>query len=121
MTAYENSRHAIKCQNEILKLCDNNLIKNHIWEIDENSKIYEFGKPKNQPIDLNQVNPAEWPAQYGEAMYTTMPDKITIWTWNVNGLNTSILSGSLLDFMNDAKPDILMLNETKSSINRLEK
>ena len=124
MTAFENSKYAIKRQNEILKQCTNkNLITDSTWWIDDYNRVYEFGKPDDyvKPTS-NPGNSAVRPAQYGEAMYgSEMPDKISIWTWNVNGLNTSILSGSLVDFMNDAKPDILMLNETKSSISRLEK
>ena len=36
-----------------------------------------------------------------------------IWCWNVNGVRSVLKGGSLVKFLNEVKPDILCLNETK--------
>ena len=37
-----------------------------------------------------------------------------IYSWNVNGINAVINKGALKDFIDNAQPDILCLNETKT-------
>jgi hypothetical protein len=40
-------------------------------------------------------------------------NELKIWAWNVNGLRAVIKSGQLQQFLDEAKPNILCLNETK--------
>jgi exonuclease III len=38
---------------------------------------------------------------------------LQVWAWNVNGLRAVLKSGKLKHFINEAKPMVLCLNETK--------
>ena len=38
---------------------------------------------------------------------------LSIYSWNVNGINSTIKSKKLQEFIDAAKPDVLCLNETK--------
>ncbi len=48
-----------------------------------------------------------------------MSDKVKLVSWNVNGIRASSKKG-LLDFVQDEKPDILCLQETKAHIDQCE-
>ena len=36
-----------------------------------------------------------------------------VWCWNVNGVRACLKDGSLVNFLNEVKPDVLCFNETK--------
>jgi exonuclease III len=42
--------------------------------------------------------------------------KISVFSWNVNGVRATLKSGTLLKFFKEAEPDILCLNETKITL-----
>jgi len=46
---------------------------------------------------------------------------VKIWAWNVNGLRATLKSGSFKQFIDQAKPSILCLNETKIDEDALKK
>ena len=52
-----------------------------------------------------------------------MPESgpISIYSWNVNGLNATVSKGKFQEFMADAKPDIICLNESKMTYDKIEK
>lgn len=52
-----------------------------------------------------------------------MPESgpVSIYSWNVNGINAILKKGKFQEFMNDAKPDIVCLNETKTDGGKIEK
>ena len=47
------------------------------------------------------------------------PDILSIWSWNINGLNASSEKGALKEFVDEAKFDILCLNETKTDLSTI--
>ena len=44
-----------------------------------------------------------------------------IWSWNVNGANLVIQKNALQEFINEYKPQILCLNNTKIDSEKLDK
>jgi len=43
---------------------------------------------------------AAQPAQFGKALLEDFPDgKVSIWSWNVNGINKNAQTGTLKDFI----------------------
>ena len=46
---------------------------------------------------------------------------LKIWAWNVNGLRATLKSNSFKTFVDEAKPAILCLNETKIDAETLAK
>ena len=52
-----------------------------------------------------------------------MPESgpISIYSWNVNGINATLSKGKFQEFMADAKPDIICLNESKTDDVKIEK
>lgn len=58
----------------------------------------------------------------GKALYQDFPDKkISLWSWNVNGINAVIERGDFQKFMNKVDPIILCLNEIRTDYEKLER
>jgi AP endonuclease-1 len=66
-----------------------------------------------------KISKAARPPQFGHARYADCPPNLTIWTWNINGLNANAEKNTLRKFIEEADPDILCLNETKTDLNRI--
>lgn len=50
------------------------------------------------------------------------PDgNVDLWSWNINGINAVLNKGDLIAFMKEVNPTVLCLNETKTSIDMIEK
>jgi len=47
--------------------------------------------------------------------------EVSIWSWNVNGIRATLNSGKLTEFLKDADPDVLCLNETKADFDKIDK
>ena len=55
------------------------------------------------------------------AIYKDFPKQreIDLWTWNVNGVSALIQKGIFREFMRANNPTVLCLNETKTTVERL--
>ena len=49
----------------------------------------------------------------GQKLKEFSNNKVSIWHWNVNGINAVLTKGSFQKFIDSTNPDILCLNETK--------
>ena len=47
--------------------------------------------------------------------------KVTICSWNVNGIRATIASGKLKEFLSSFDPDIVCFNETKADLDKVDK
>lgn len=47
-------------------------------------------------------------------------DKISLWTWNVNGINAVLTKKALQEFLDNEEPDILCFNEIKTDDEKLD-
>eukprot|EP00347_Sterkiella_histriomuscorum_P010359 403376604 len=62
------------------------------------------------------------PHIYGKALYEDFPqNKVNIWHWNINGLQSVINKGKIQDFMTKTNPDIVCFNETKTDLEKIFK
>ena len=58
--------------------------------------------------------------KFGTAKFATTPSgTLSIWSWNINGVNAGLTKGTLQKFIKEADPDILCLNETKTDIAKI--
>ena len=48
-------------------------------------------------------------------------DQANIFSWNINGFKATLDKGKLKEFMENAKPDVLCLNETKTDADKVGK
>ena len=77
-------------------------------------------KYKNKANDPPKISKASQPPQFGQAELKDFPDgKASIWLFNVNGVNASINKGALPGLLEEAKPDILCLNESKTDLEKI--
>lgn len=66
-----------------------------------------------------KLSKASRPPQFGVAKILECPDRFKIFSWNINGLNANAEKKTLEKFIEDADPDILILNETKTDLTRI--
>ena len=67
-----------------------------------------------------QKNPAS--KFQGQAKYEDFPsEQLSIWNWNINGINAVIERGDIQDFIKKIDPTILCLNEIKVDYEKLDK
>ena len=58
----------------------------------------------------------------GTAKYDSFQtDQVSIWHWNINGLNAVCERGDLQEFLKKTNPDILCLNEIKMDYEKMDK
>ena len=48
-------------------------------------------------------------------------EKLRIYSWNVNGIKSTLKKNDLQSFFKDAAPDIVCLNETKTDADQIGK
>ena len=78
-------------------------------------------KPGNKPGTNATTIPG---TAYGTALYPDLKawkvanssSKLKIYSWNVNGIKSTLKKNDFQNFMKDANPDILCLNETKTDV-----
>ena len=49
----------------------------------------------------------------GESESGFKDDKVSIWLWNINGINAVLTKNSLQKFLDEEDPDVICFNETK--------
>ena len=56
------------------------------------------------------------------AIYSDFPKHrpVNIWTWNVNGISSVMEKGIFQQFMSNHNPMVLCLNETKTSVDKID-
>ena len=78
---------------ELLDLCNNKVKPGSKWDLAKNWARWEMGKT-----------------------FQDWHNKMMIASWNINGWTKSWLDGSLLEYLQKYKPDVLFVSEVKSSL-----
>ena len=80
------------------------------------SKQKDYDSNSERVDDINVIK------RGSEACFEDFPDgEVDLWSWNINGISSSFDQGILQAFIENKKPQVLCLQETKCDTAKLDK
>eukprot|EP00347_Sterkiella_histriomuscorum_P021087 403335307 len=97
------------------------VVKKYLEELKKQQSKEEMKKEKVVNVDKYKIGPPTVQKFFGEADLFDIPKKghMSIWQWNINGLQAVVRKNALQDFLKNYQPLILCINELKTDFDKI--
>lgn len=113
---------ASTCITDFFKRPATSLVSTASASISNAASLEESKEPKKKRESKKNVNLYELPRSFHKPHEGKFKNgKVSIWHWNINGINSVLTKGAFQGFLDQEDPDIVCLNEIKIDDEKLEK